>query len=362
MTDARGDAALIARLNDLLQLDHDAVNAYTVAIDLARDKALRDELVRIRAEHKERIEQLASMVRQRGGLPVELPHITVPLKVAVQAAGAVAGDSSLLLAFKAVERQVRDKFIEYSRQSHPADVASFLEEAAKAESEHYGWCERQLKEMGVTARTLPYDAASALEQIHKLLANPVERMEREIKQRVGEMVGTRHSRGGSDAPSPAAAASGVANTMEANGDSMSEMMNDTKPANERSSQRGDVEQFIEALHELEESRNVDRIVSLFDSSAEITNAIEKTPRRGTDGAREFWRVYRESFAEIHSDFKTVVEQDGKAVLEWTSHGRKPNGDEITYSGVSVLELNDGKVRSFRAYFDPGALTAPSNRE
>src|SRR5215208_7189497 len=97
--DAADGARTIADLNDLLQLDHDAVEAYTIAIDFARDEQIRQTLVDYRADHKRHIEELSGLIRARGGLPTELPHATGPLKLAVQGIGAVAGDNALLLAF-----------------------------------------------------------------------------------------------------------------------------------------------------------------------------------------------------------------------------------------------------------------------
>src|SRR4051812_35608093 len=104
---APNESRLIAELNDLLQLDHDAVEAYTIAIDLVRNARYRELLVEYRADHKRHIEEIAALVRARGGLPTELPHATAPLKLAVQALGAAPGDVTLLLAFKAVEGQAR---------------------------------------------------------------------------------------------------------------------------------------------------------------------------------------------------------------------------------------------------------------
>lgn len=360
MKTTRDEAAVIARVNDLLQLDHDAVEAYTVAIDLARNSGLRDRLVEIRAQHKERIERFAAIVRDRGGLPLEIPHVTAGLKIAVQTAGAVAGDAALLLAFKAVEGQIAEKFRDLAHEDSPQEIATQIRDAAALEQSHYDWAEHELKRQGLSASTLPHNAASALEELHKLLANPIERAGRELKQRVGEMIGTRESRGGSDAPSPAAAARGMAQSAATSTGTKTTggtSMEGTANAAGAQAQKHDVEQFIQALHELEESKRVEPIVAMFDTAAELSNAIAPEPRRGQDGAREFWRVYRESFNDIHSEFRTVVETDGKAMLEWTSRGHKVDGGEFSYSGVSVLELDGGKVKRFRAYFDPTALTA-----
>ena len=113
----------------------------------------------------------------------------------------------------------------------------------------------------------------------------------------------------------------------------------------------DTQQFIEALHALEESSDLERMVRLFDDSAEISNPMDTSPHRGQEGARRFWRTYRDSFEKIHSDFSQIVESDNAAMLEWTSRGVLRGDRPIDYSGVSVLEMQNGKVHRFRTYFD-----------
>lgn len=204
------DARLIADLNDLLQLDHDAVQAYTVAINLARDADIRDKLVDFRADHKRHTEELAGLVRDRGGLPIELPHPTGPLKLAVQSLGAVASDETLLLAFKAVEGQVRDKYRGFARNSYPDDVSQVVRRAADDEEKHYEWVESTLSARGVGAGTLPHGIARLIEGVHEAIANPIEGLGRNVVEQVGRAVGTTRTRGGSEAPSPRDVANGMA--------------------------------------------------------------------------------------------------------------------------------------------------------
>jgi ketosteroid isomerase-like protein/rubrerythrin len=331
MSAPTSDATLIAELNDLIQLDHDAVEAYTIAIDRIRDTTRRQSLVEFRADHKRHIESLAALVRERGGLPTELPHPTGAIKLAVQALGALGDDISLLLAFKAVEGQVRDKYQRAARRTAPSDMADVIRTGAEDERRHYTWVERSLHELGAGSGTLPHGVASAIEQIHKLLADPIERVEREVMRHVGNTVGTTRSRGGAEAPLPTDGAATAAAPSTPSGAS--------------------TRNFIEALRALEETNDLERMVSLFDSAAEISNPMEASPLHGQDGARRFWRTYRDSFEQIHSDFSRIVESDDAAMLEWTSKGVLRGDRPIDYSGVSVLELRDGKVRRFRTYFD-----------
>ena len=198
----RNDSATIARLNDLLQLDHDAVEAYTIAINMVRDGGVRETLADYRADHKRHIEELSELVRAHGGLPTEMPHPTGALKLAVQTIGAAAGDDALLLAFKAVEGQARDKYERATRESLPPGAAAIVAAAFTDEDKHYRWVERTLEQRGVGRGTLPHGLASVVERVHKTLADPIEAVGRTVMENVGNVVGTTRTRAGSAAPSP----------------------------------------------------------------------------------------------------------------------------------------------------------------
>lgn len=120
-------------------------------------------------------------------------------------------------------------------------------------------------------------------------------------------------------------------------------------ANERA------DQFIDALHRLEEQGDLDGMVALFSDQAELQNPTDEEPHRGKQGAQTFWDAYRRSFQQIHSDFRNVAESSGAVMLEWTSRGRFADDSPVEYDGVSVVEYQDGQIRRFRAYFDPAHL-------
>lgn len=76
---------------------------------------------------------------------------------------------------------------------------------------------------------------------------------------------------------------------------------------------------------------------------------------GHEGLREFWTSYRSTFGEMRSEFRNVLATEEGAALEWTTEGAS-NGDPVSYDGVSILEIEGGKVRRFMAYFDTRDLT------
>jgi ketosteroid isomerase-like protein len=375
---APNESRLIAELNDLLQLDHDAVEAYTIAIDLVRSTRFRDSLVEHRADHKRHIEEIAALVRARGGLPTELPHATAPLKLAVQALGAAPGDVTLLLAFKAVEGQARDKYRRFAARQWPEEVGTVVKNAAADEERHYQWVEASLRELGVGAGSVPHAIASAVEGLHKLLADPIEGFERRVKEQVGNLVGTTRQRGGSDAPGAERVrdvaqgvrdmangmADGIRNTADRAADAVRDAagraagrargaMSNAGPVQAAAAgQSPEAASFIAALRALEETGDVESMAALYADDAETSGPTDNEPHVGKDGARRFWRMYRDSFEEITSSFTNVVAgAGGTLMLEWTSEGRALTGGRVGYAGVSVVELRGGRIQRFRTYFD-----------
>lgn len=145
------DVTRIATLNDLLQLDHDAVGAYGIAIDALTVEAHRQTLREFRADHERHIEEITRLIQDRGGKPMQAPHLpTGVFKLAVQKAGALGGQTALLLAFKANERQGRDKYRRVAESSDDLEVADVLARAADDEVRHYDWATHTLMEMGVS--------------------------------------------------------------------------------------------------------------------------------------------------------------------------------------------------------------------
>ncbi|HEX7051399.1 MAG TPA: nuclear transport factor 2 family protein [Longimicrobiales bacterium] len=116
-----------------------------------------------------------------------------------------------------------------------------------------------------------------------------------------------------------------------------------------------VDAFIDALHRLEDGRELEPIVSLFAPDAELRNPLHHRLHCGRAEVQEFWETYRRTFRVLHSDFRRVIEGNGIAALEWTTRGEAVDGHAFSYDGVSVLEFRDRTVGRFRAYFDTRRL-------
>ncbi|HYO82224.1 MAG TPA: nuclear transport factor 2 family protein, partial [Bryobacteraceae bacterium] len=63
----------------------------------------------------------------------------------------------------------------------------------------------------------------------------------------------------------------------------------------------EVQQFIDALGQVESSRQYDTMVSLFAEDCKVGNVLAPEHFEGHEGASKFWQDYRTSFGEIRSE-------------------------------------------------------------
>ena len=112
------------------------------------------------------------------------------------------------------------------------------------------------------------------------------------------------------------------------------------------------DKFVEALSKLEQDRDVEALVEIHTDDCDVGNVAVPRTFQGHDSLREFWTSYRDTFGDMKSEFRNVfADEAGHAALEWNTSGQA-NGNEVSYEGVSLLEIHNGKVSRFRAYFDP----------
>ncbi|HET7462727.1 MAG TPA: ferritin-like domain-containing protein [Longimicrobium sp.] len=187
MTDATvpEGPALIAMLNDLLALDHDAVQAYSIAIGRISRPEYREVLAGFRGDHQRHIDQLTQLIRDRGGVPVQLPHLpTGVFKLAMQALATLGDDRAVLMAFKTNEGQVRDRYRRAADQPHEPAAGAVISTAALDEERHYAWAEQVLARMGVHEGTLLGGAQAAAEKVQGRVIDAVEDAGRRVAEAV----------------------------------------------------------------------------------------------------------------------------------------------------------------------------------
>jgi hypothetical protein len=139
---------------------------------------LRGELEQHLRDHERHIQELERHIERIGGMKVPLPHATGVFKLAVQAAAGMASDRKVLLAFKANERQVRDKYIRASEEQVPIEILDTVRRAAEDERRHYDWAVRSLERMGAAQDDPDVEVARAFSHVHGAVADATESAER----------------------------------------------------------------------------------------------------------------------------------------------------------------------------------------
>jgi demethoxyubiquinone hydroxylase (CLK1/Coq7/Cat5 family) len=178
---AASEAALVAELNDLIQLDRDAVHAYSLAIAQTGDRRLRVRLIEFRGDHERHIRDLGVLVESYGGRPAPLPHIpTGLLKLGLQAAGFAGGDAGMLLSLQANESQAREKYARHAAASARRSpvVAEVLQRHAEDEAGHYAWVSDVLKRLGFGPETVLGASMQAVASVHGATADAIETAQR----------------------------------------------------------------------------------------------------------------------------------------------------------------------------------------
>lgn len=121
------------------------------------------------------------------------------------------------------------------------------------------------------------------------------------------------------------------------------------------------EEFMAALQTAEQSGDTGPLVGLHAPDVTVRNLTDKT-WEGQDGAGEFWQTYLGNFDDIRSEFSNHREADGLGVMEWTATGHLKGGREIQYRGTSLIDIEGGKVKAFRTYYDSAAFVVPATAE
>lgn len=197
-------AEILEGLNDLLQLDHDAVGAYEIAMEKLEDRDHASQIAGFLRDHERHIRELNELIAELGGSPVNQPHATGPFKQALQSLGGLAGDRGLLIAFRTNELQVRTKYDSYASKANawPTAIKRVVDANALDEERHYRWVADALAAMGVGSgegaevdvvdalRERTAVAGHRLDQAREKASEVVE----EVRERAGEVAGQVRAR------------------------------------------------------------------------------------------------------------------------------------------------------------------------
>lgn len=135
----------IATLKHLIELEFDAVAAYTLAVRGLHDALTRDRMAEFMSDHQRHIQELGRLVREMGELPPEHADIKALLTQGKVLAGGVSGDGGILRGMRSNEDDTNRAYEQALRRADfQPQVRHILEAALEDERRHRAWIEAQL--------------------------------------------------------------------------------------------------------------------------------------------------------------------------------------------------------------------------
>jgi rubrerythrin len=188
-------AEILEGLNDLLQLDHDAVGSYEIAMEKLEDRDHSGQISGFLRDHERHIRELNELIAELGGSPVNQPHATGPFKQALQSLGALGGDRGILIAFRTNELQARAKYDGYASKANgwPTAIKRVVDRNALDEERHYRWVAEALAAMGVgSGEGAEVDAIDALRERSTVAGHRID----ELREAAGNAADTAREKAG----------------------------------------------------------------------------------------------------------------------------------------------------------------------
>lgn len=136
---------LTDKLNDLIQLDVDAVEAYDHAIKHVDYDDIRKRFIGFQEDHRAHIRNLSELVQKMGGTPAKpKPDLKGYLIEGFTALRSLIGTKSALEAMKTNEKLTNRKYEEAVGLDFPEDAMKLLQANLSQEKRHLSYIEEIL--------------------------------------------------------------------------------------------------------------------------------------------------------------------------------------------------------------------------
>jgi uncharacterized protein (TIGR02284 family) len=133
---ARDLEKMVERLNDLIALDRDAVEAYRSAIERISVEDLKSQLRAFQGDHERHTRDLSAVVLRFGGRPRERPDVKGFILKGFTAVTSSMGDGPALRAMKGNEELTNRTYARSLEEDWPDDVRVLIERNYSDEQRH----------------------------------------------------------------------------------------------------------------------------------------------------------------------------------------------------------------------------------
>jgi len=109
------------------------------------------------------------------------------------------------------------------------------------------------------------------------------------------------------------------------------------------------------------AEDLDAYIELFAEDLVLKTPMGE-PIRGREAFRELVRRSYGVTRPVSFEFHEIAVHGPKVLAEWTiTLENKADRKQLSYRGMSVCELRDGLIQSWREYYDPADLRPPAGR-
>lgn len=147
---------IVKELNDLIQLDVDAIHAYEQAIDNTTDTMVKQELTAFKGDHQRHVTEISAEVRRLGGTPTEFKKDFKGFLIqGFTSIRSATGTEGALKAMQSNEKLTNRNYGKAVQLNLPPDVMTVVERGFRDEQRHLAWIEDALQRRiweGVPAR------------------------------------------------------------------------------------------------------------------------------------------------------------------------------------------------------------------
>jgi len=130
---------IIEELNEVLQIDIDAVGAYQSAIDQCDEVMIKQQLMSFLRDHERHIVDLEAIIRRCGGEPVKTPDVKGFFRKTMTKVAGLGGTEATLKAMLSNERATNDVYAKHCQKSFPPDILDVLRRNYGDEQRHFSW-------------------------------------------------------------------------------------------------------------------------------------------------------------------------------------------------------------------------------
>lgn len=145
MVDTTDKNAIIDKLNDLISLDYDAVDAYREAVERLDNIAYCETLSIFKNDHHRHIEVLSTLVKNLGGVPPSSGDAKKLLTKGKVVLADLAGDKAILKAMRSNEEQTNKAYAKAQEQfADSSEIQATILRNYEDEKKHKAWIENTL--------------------------------------------------------------------------------------------------------------------------------------------------------------------------------------------------------------------------